>query len=329
MHHRSFVARIFAWLVCGTLLLGLTSARPVDASNGLTPGVYVSHVTVGGREREYRLLVPAHYDGRRALPAVLVFHGSSASAWVIERETSFDVLADARDFFVIYPEGTRRAWNIGECCRYAYRSRQDETAFVAAILAQLRGNFRIDSTRIYATGYSDGATLSYLLACAMPNRLAAVAGISGTLFSPEPRCALPRPVSALVIHGTGDQSIPYNGQSGVPASAKGVHFNASAPAVAKFWAVRDRCDAPSAPIRHGNVERMVYDCPHGGDVELYTIYGGAHGWPGGGRGWIFSPLPPNDMSATDTVVAFFLRHRLGETMQKPVQASVRAAAKPS
>jgi len=276
-----------------------------------TPGIYVSHVTVGGQTREYRLLVPARYDGRRALPAMLVFHGSSASAWVIEHETAFDARADARDFFVVYPEGTRRAWNIGECCRYAYRSHQDEAAFVRAILAQLRANFRIDTTRVYTTGYSDGATLSYLLACAMPSRFAAVAGVSGTLLMPEPRCTLPRPMPVLLIHGTGDHSIPYNGQpGGDAASTTKTHFNASAPAVATFFAVRDRCGAPSAPTRHGNVERLTYRCPRDADVELYTIRGGTHGWPGGGRGWIFSPLPPTDMSATDTVVAFFLRHHL-------------------
>jgi polyhydroxybutyrate depolymerase len=210
----------------------------------------------------------------------------------------------------VYPEGEHRAWNIGECCHFAYRKNVNEAAFVNDILEQLREDFQIDTTRIYSTGYSDGATLSYLLACKMPHRLAAVAGISGTLFTPEPQCALPAPMPVMVVHGTADHSIPYQGHAGgPPGSVTQDHFNLSAPGVTAFWVSHDHCAGEPDTAQHGNVIRAHYRCPDGAEVVFYTILGGAHGWPGGGRGWVFSPVPPTDMSATDSVIRFFFRHQ--------------------
>lgn len=302
--------RYVFWTVGGFALVSVTAASPAYTVPRPEPGDYVSHVTVRGWDRSYRLHVPAGYTGARPLPVVLVFHGSNASASVIERETAFDVRADSLGFFVVYPEGEHRAWNIGECCHFAYRKNVNEAAFVNDILEQLREDFQIDTTRIYSTGYSDGATLSYLLACKMSHQLAAVAGISGTLFTPEPTCALPAPVPVMVVHGTADHSIPYQGQAGgPPGSVTQEHFTLSAPGVTAFWVSHDRCDGVPDTAQHGNVIRVHYRCPDDAEVVFYTILGGAHGWPGGGRGWVFSPVPPTDMSATDSVIRFFFRHQ--------------------
>jgi len=306
--------RYLCWTVGGAALASVTAASPAYTVPKPEPGDYVSHVQVRGMERSYRLHVPSGYRSARrlALPVIFVFHGSNASASVIERETSFDARADSLGFFVVYPEGERRAWNIGECCHQAFRDHLDEAAFVTNIIGQLRDDFHVDTTRIYSTGYSDGATLSYMLACRIPHTLAAVAGISGTLFTPEPRCALPRPVPVMIVHGTADRSIPYQGIKGGPPNGGGVHFNRSAPGVTSFWVQHDRCASAPESVQHGNVVRVRYECPKSAEVLFYTIRGGAHGWPGGGRGWVFSPLPPTDMSATDTVIRFFFRHRLDE-----------------
>lgn len=316
--------RSVCWLVGGASLLSVTAASPAYTVPNAAPGDYVSHVDVRGWERSYRLHVPMGYTGK-ALPVVFVFHGSNASASVIERETSFNARADSLGFFVVYPEGEHRAWNIGECCHYAFLKNVNEAAFVDHIIGQLRDDFRVDTTRIYSTGYSDGATLSYVLACQMPGRLAAVAGVSGTLFAPEPRCALPVPVSVMVVHGTADQSIPYGGRpGGSPRSRRNEHFNHSASDVTAFFARRDGCDGAPEAVRHGNVVREHFTCRDGAEVLFYTIVGGSHGWPGGGRGWVFSPLPPTDMSATDSVVSFFFRHHRGESSPLLTRSSAPA-----
>jgi len=297
-------------ILLGVAVAAMTAGEPAYYSNDTRPGNYIKRVMVGPLEREYRLHVPVRYDGSRPFPVILVFHGSSASASVIERESSFNERADSMGFLVVYPEGLYRAWNIGECCRYSFKHHVDEVAFTQAILDKLEETFVVDSARVYATGYSDGGTLSYILGCTIPNRIAAVAGISGTLFEPEPRCALPRPVPAMVVHGTSDQRIPYLGEPGGPPEGHGQAFTHSAPEVAQFWVEHDRCRTPGDRVQSGHVVRVHYTCAAGSEVLFYTIVGGAHGWPGGGRGWIFSPVPPKDMIATDSVARFFLRHRL-------------------
>ena len=297
-------------LVAAVLLGGMTTAVPDGYFIVTTPGNYVQRLAVDGHVRQFRLHIPRRSHPGIALPVVFAFHGSSASASVLERETSLDRRADSLGFLVVYPEGLHRGWNIGECCRYSFKHRVNEVRFVSAMLDWLHSSLYIDMKRVYATGYSDGATLSYLLACALPLRITAVAGVAGTLFDPLPACRLPRSVPVIVMHGTDDANVPYGGQRGGAPEQPGKHFTHSASEVARFWVVQDRCDPIPTTVVAGNVLQARYTCGQGGEVRFYTIRHGQHGWPGGGRGWIFSPVPPQDMVATDSIVAFFLSHHM-------------------
>ncbi|MGI8508761.1 MAG: alpha/beta hydrolase family esterase, partial [Gemmatimonadaceae bacterium] len=254
---------------------------------------------------------PAGYDGKHALPLILAFHGSSASASVIEHETALDQRADSLGIIVVYPEGLHRAWNIGECCRYSFKQGVDETHFVSAIMDAVERVFTIDSSRVYAVGYSDGGTLSYILACNLPNRFTAVAAVAATLFRPEPDCNLPRSVPVMIVHGTADSHVPYGGRAGGPAGVRGPHFEHSAPEVTQFWTTRDGCAPVPEAMQSGNVTTERYLCRDSAEVVFYTVKGGEHGWPGGGRGWVFSPEPSHDMVATDSILKFLLKYRLG------------------
>lgn len=304
----------------GTLLLkALTLGAPLFTRSSdagfytipTAPGNYVQHIRVNGDARVYRLHLPKGYDGSKTLPVVIAFHGSSASASVIERETSFDELGDSLGFLAVYPEGFHRGWNVGSCCNYSYVKNKDEGAFISAILDELTHNLRMDTTAVYLTGYSDGGTLSMLLSCRLSSRITAAASVSGTLLDPEPECAVSRPVSMMVIHGTGDHNIPYEGRAGGPGELRGAHHEHSAPDVAEFWIQHDSCDTHPELMQHVTVIKATYICPGGAEVVFYTIRNGQHGWPGGGRGWVFSPRPPTDMVASDSIASFFLRHRIG------------------
>lgn len=296
-------------IVLSLILISLVASESGWYSYGSMPGDYTERVDVGGRSREYRLHLPPGYDHTKRLPVVLVFHGSSADAAVIERETSFDAIADSLDLVVVYPEGVHRGWNIGECCRYPFTNQVNETAFISALLDHIATGYSIDTTRVFATGYSDGATLSFLLACNLPKRINSIAAVSGTLFNPIPACSLSKSMSVLVIDGTRDTQVPFAGRKGVVAYIRGKHATLSAPQVVQFWTERDKCGVPPTTARSGRVIRAEYGCPDSTNVLFYTIVGGTHGWPGGERGWIFSPVPPSDMNATDSIAGFFLRQR--------------------
>lgn len=294
----------------GSAVFALTAAQPGFYTQEVASGDYVKKVDIDGRTRDYELHLPDGYDGTQPLPVLFVFHGSSASGTVVERETSFDRLADSLGVIVAYPEGLHRGWNIGECCRYSFMHHVDEAAFVSAILDSLESSLRIDSTRVYATGFSDGGTLSYILGCQLSDRITAVAGVSATLFEPEPRCVTSHAVPVMVIHGTADTHVPYGGQPGGPPGVRAQHRMHSAPEVVQFWATHDACTSLPDTTHVGNLVREHYTCADDAEVVFFSIEGGEHGWPGGGRGWIFSPEPPTDMSASDSIAAFLLRHRL-------------------
>ena len=322
MADRSAVRAALTIVVAG-VLVALVASEPGYYTHETTAGNYLKKIEAGGRLREYRLHLPSGYDDTRRLPLLLAFHGSGATGSVLERETSLDDVADSLGFIVVYPDGLYRSWNIGECCRYAFAAHVDDVAFVSSLLDHLEANLSVDPARVFAAGYSDGGTLSFLLACSLSKRITAIAAVSATLFDPLPACNISRPIPVLIVHGTADTNIPYNGQPGATADAHTQHRKLSAHDVVQFWVSRDGCVAPPLTERTGRVIRTEYRCDRSARVVFYTVEGGEHGWPGGGRGWIFSPVPPADMNATDSVAAFFIHpHQMEPVTPAAARVSV-------
>lgn len=249
----------------------------------------------GGIQRSYILHIPSSYDGSYALPLVLDFHGGGGNAESQRRTGGFESLADEKGFIVVYPNGTGRlgdrllTWNGGTCCGYAVAKQVDDVGFVRALIADLQTVVKIDHKRIYATGLSNGGIFSYRLACDAADLIAAIGPVSGTLnLSP---CNPKEPVSVIHFHGTADEHLPYNGGVG-DKSLAGVDF-ASVEDSIEFWVGFDQC-SPSPQIESfADIRHDTYsNCVNGTAVELYTIVGGKHAWPGlAGR----RPADANDL----------------------------------
>jgi polyhydroxybutyrate depolymerase len=141
----------------------------------------------------------------------------------------------------------------------------------------------IDTSRVYASGFSDGAYMASALACAMSDRFAAIGAVSG-LQSPT-RCSTVRPVPVITFHGTADPILPFGGGTATATLSQQLDdteaIPASIPAVVRDWAARDGCDPRSvdADVASQIVLRH-YRCPAGIDVQFYMVVGGGHAWPG-------------------------------------------------
>jgi polyhydroxybutyrate depolymerase len=185
--------------------------------------------------------------------------------------------------------------------------RVDETAFVAALLDDLPGVVAVDPKRVYATGISNGGMMAYQLACTLSGRIAAIAPVAGEMTMAASDCRPTRPVPVLVIHGTADRNLPFDGGPGARALA--VHDVRSVAAAIEFWRANNRCaDAPAAS-QQGAVRRTRYlECSEGGEVELVAIEGGGHSWPGGDRMARFLDPPSNALDASAEIWRFFARH---------------------
>jgi len=267
---------------------------------------------VGARERSYEIDLPARRDSVRPLAVVIVFHGGGGSADSVRRQSRMSVKGDAEGFIAVYPQGSGgiagklRTWNAGTCCGQAMQQRIDEIAFVAALLDDLQSTVAIDRARVYATGISNGAMMAYEVACALADRIAGIAAVAGEMTALD-RCRPSRPMPVLVIHGSADRNLPIDG--GVGAKAFAVHEVRSLASAIDFWRRHDGCSESARSAVDGVVRRMSYSsCNGGSEVEVVTIEGGGHSWPGGDRLARFLDPPSTSLDATDEMWRFFARH---------------------
>lgn len=265
---------------------------------------------VNGEDRGYLLYVPASWQRDRPAPLVLVFHGGGGRGSGIAPHTAFSRLAEREGFVVAYPDGLGRRWNDGR----GYAATHDDVGFVRALLDTLRHELGIDPRRIFATGISNGAMFSYRLACDLPGVFAAVAPVAGAMPADlAPVCDHAEPVSVLALQGSADPLMPYAG--GGVARRRGRVLSATRSIA--FWATVSGCTAAPvttlepdrAPDDGTRVHRTVYGgCRDGRSVELYTIEGGGHTWPGGPPAGRRVGRVSRELDATELIWAFFVQH---------------------
>ena len=269
-----------------------------------------------GRQRSYILHLPKGYDGKGAVPLVIVFHGGGGNAAGAARMSGMSAKADQEKFIVAYPNGTGPlpdrllTWNSWLCCGSALDNQVDDVAFVRALVAQLEREYRVDSKRIYATGLSNGAMMTYRVGCELSDIFAAIAPVAAALDTDN--CNPAQSVSAIIFHGTADKHILYQG--GAPIESFDRRHNRVDKPVSyavDFWVKRDHCSPSPTHTRTGHI---VHDAYEGGEngtaVELYTIEGQGHAWPGGKKGLRHANVDPptQEISATDLMWDFFVRH---------------------
>ncbi|MFZ4517843.1 MAG: alpha/beta hydrolase family esterase [Microthrixaceae bacterium] len=265
-------------------------ARPSPGCGSSTTGAVTDErrtVSVGGTERWYLLTTPAGHDGRNPVPLVLDFHGLAEGAEVHTGMASYGRLGQQEGFAVAVPqgEGAVPAWKVG------LDPSNPDLAFVDALLDQLGQQLCLDTSRVYATGLSNGAFMASTLGCVRADRFAAIAPIAGVRF-PE-GCAPSRPVPVLAVHGTADPILLFNGGVGdlssalagttptLPPAADADIDGPGYPEAVRGWVGADRCGAtPADTDITPEVLRRTYECPDGISVEFFVVKGGGHSWPG-------------------------------------------------
>src|SRR6266513_1958425 len=158
-------------------------------------------ITSSGRTRRFRLVLPDPLP-QGPLPLVLNFHGLAEPPKLQQLLTGMDAEARKRGMIVAYPEGVGLSWNAGSCCGRAQAEQIDDVRFARDLVRELSRELCIDRNRVYATGMSNGALMSYRLACDASDMFAAVAPVAGV--EAVPSCKTRRAVPVLAFHVTGD-----------------------------------------------------------------------------------------------------------------------------
>lgn len=279
--------------------IGVLFVFEVPAFSGPQTGKGNDHegsIIHNGLERTYRIHIPSSHDKSKPMPLVIALHGGGGTGEKMEKHTlgGFNSLSDKEGFVVVYPDGIEKHWNDGRGkVQYrAHREKIDDIGFISALIDDLVKRQNIDNKRIYVTGISNGAMLSNRLACELTGRITAIAPVAGNMpYDLAPHCSPSKPISVLMISGTKDPMMPWEGGE---ISFGRLRFGRvlSLMETIKFWVAHNQClptpvitwEPDKDPQDGTRVRKEIYShCKAGTEVVLYAIEGGGHTWPGGSQ----------------------------------------------
>lgn len=309
-------------------LAGLGDSTQKSAHHLLSPGDHEMSLRVNAFARHYVVHVPPGAEQLGAIPVVVMLHGGGGKAKFAARETGWREKADQEGFLAVFPEALppkpdRRSsfafnpqlWNDGSDRFYDGQAVVDDVAFLSAMLDQLVDRFNVDPGRIYFTGFSNGASMSFLLAAKLSKRLAAIAPIAGASWV-TPTAEISG-VSVLYITGTEDPLNPLDGGDLELANGgQDIVRSKPKPPVRdsiEQWVSALNCQSEpevnSTP--EGVITERFSSCRDDNEVRYVRIEGLGHHWPGGRK------MLPESMvgkwsdrvNATDLVWEFFSHHK--------------------
>lgn len=278
-------------------------------------------------ERTFHIHFPQSYIKSLRLPLVIAMHGrgGEGESMILVTRRGFNQLADRDGFIVVYPDGIEKNWNDGrldeEADDRAHKENIDDVGFISALIDKMIKDYNVNPKRIYVTGISNGAIMSYRLACELSSKITAIAPVDGNIpYLLLHECSPSRAVSVLAINNVDDPLVPFEG-----GEIWG-HFHRvklgrvlSVNESISFWVHKDKCSAipfiEQEPDRDPTDGTRVLrkEFTKGIDkteVILYKIDGGGHTWPGGLQylpAWLIGKTS-RDIDANEVIWNFFKKH---------------------
>jgi polyhydroxybutyrate depolymerase len=278
-------------------------------------------------KRSFKIYLPEYYEKSLQFPLVIALHGrgGNGESMILITRKGFNKLADKDGFIVVYPDGIDLNWNDGrmdeEANDRAHRENIDDVGFISALIDSMISNYNIDPKRVYVTGISNGAIMSYRLACELTYKITAIAPVDGNIpLMLLPECSPSRYISVLAINNINDPLVPYNGGD-IYGSIRRVNLGKvlSVDESILFWVNWNKCSAnpvitevPDRDLKDGTkvIRKHYLNGMEGTEVILFSIEGGGHTWPGG-----FQYLPVaiigrtcRDFDANEVIWSFFKNH---------------------
>lgn len=206
----------------------------------------------------------------------MLLHGYSATGNLQDVYLGVSARGDDLGFISLIPEGTADArgnqfWNVG------IESAVDDTAYLAALIAEAVSGYNADPGRVYIVGHSNGGFMANKLACEVPELVTGIASLAGGIVGLGSECDAA--TNVLTMHGTADIVVPYDGGLFLGTRILG------ATTTTDRWTTANGCGDPAVEpaadfdllVPGAETERSVWsDCATGRWVELWTMEGSGH-----------------------------------------------------
>lgn len=256
---------------------------PSDAGPPIDAFRRPTEIAIGTDARPARLLLPPAHDESTPLPLVVLLHGYSVNAMVQDLYFGTSRLARDRGFYLVLADGTQdasgnRFWNAGACCDFGGME-IDDVGYLTSLLDDAEAAVPVDTSRVYFVGHSNGAFMSYRMACEIPERITAIAPLAGNEAEMS-GCMPSAPVSVLHMHGTMDETISYEGGTVSTIPYLSVDDTVAA------WVARDGCSTMAVSGGTADYDAAVdgaettitrfEGCTGGSLVELWRMEGSGH-----------------------------------------------------
>lgn len=179
------------------------------------------------------MLQSIHLDSRRylisrpvtqtPLPLVLMLHGTGGNANFAAEETGLAEFGVSHGFITIFPDAlpvdptqppkfltNPQRWNDGATKPGdALHTANNDVQFLADVIDKAIRNHSADAARVFVTGFSNGAGMTFRFAAERAEMIAAIAPIAGYCWVKHPQPA--RPVPTLYMIGEADPLVPWEG----------------------------------------------------------------------------------------------------------------------
>jgi polyhydroxybutyrate depolymerase len=289
-------------------------ARRVNPGEEIAkPGRYEIRMQHGGIERRALVHVPKTYQTGTPMPLVMALHGGGGGMIYQASDEKYGLISKSEQagFIAVFPNGISdvesgmlATWNAGTCCAKARDQNVDDVGFLLKLVKDVGARVSIDRNRVFAIGMSNGAMMSYRLACEAADVFRGIMAVAGTDNTRQ--CQPVQPVPVLHIHARNDDMVLFDGGAGKALRNGSLASDfVSVPATINRW----------AGFNHATTTQRVLSVPGawcdlhmpqagGAAVKLCVTETGGHSWPGGEKDR--GEAPSDAINANDLMWEFFM-----------------------